>query len=98
MWQISWLFPLKLKEAGNSDKCRPERDHWLPLPTPPIFYYLGMGAGAGSPLVFIVTTFPRRVQGDAVRTVFLDFSLQRLTNLSFYFSDNNNYPATSQKK
>jgi|NOAtaT_6_FD_contig_123_70336_length_1251_multi_5_in_0_out_1_3 hypothetical protein len=61
-------------------------------------FLLGMGSGAGSPLVFIVTNFSAKVQGDTVRTVFLDFSLQRLTNLSFYFGDNNNYPATSQKK
>jgi hypothetical protein len=61
-------------------------------------FLLGMGSGSGSPFVFIVTNFPAKVQGDTVRTVFLDFSLQRLTNLSFYFGDNNNYLATSQKK
>jgi hypothetical protein len=57
-----------------------------------------MEASAGSPFVFIVTNFSAKVQGDTVRTVFLDFSLQRLTNLSFYFGDNNNYQATSPKK
>jgi len=48
-----------------------------------------MEASAGSSLVFIVTNFPAKVQGDTVRTVFLDFSLQRLTNLT-------NFPAKVQ--
>jgi hypothetical protein len=57
-----------------------------------------MEASAGSSLVFIVTNFPARVRGDTVKTGSLDFSLQRLTNLSLDFGDNNNYQATSQNK
>ena len=62
---------------------------FTPAPHPGNFL-LGMEASAGSPFVFIVTNFPAKVRGDTVRTGSLDFSLQGLTNLSFYFSYNNN--------